>query len=75
MTCRQLGGACDLVFEANTFDDLAKLSKKHGIKMMQVHDRAHLEAMKKMRKLMQTPGAMQEWFDNKRQEFDALPEG
>ncbi len=28
MTCRQLGGACDKKFHAETFDEMAELSKK-----------------------------------------------
>ena len=31
MTCRQLGGACDAVFRAQSFEDMAKLSKQHGM--------------------------------------------
>ena len=31
MSCRQLGGACDKEFHANTFEDMAELSKKHGM--------------------------------------------
>jgi hypothetical protein len=27
-----------------------------------------------MKELMKTPEAMKEWFDNKRKEFEALPE-
>lgn len=29
MTCRELGGACDEVFESDTFYEIADLSKKH----------------------------------------------
>ena len=32
MTCKQLGGACDRVFHANSFEEIAELSKKHKIK-------------------------------------------
>ncbi len=35
MNCNQLGGACDLEFHANTFDEIAELSKQHGMKMHQ----------------------------------------
>ena len=35
MTCKQLGGACDLEFQANTFDEIAELSKKHGKEMFE----------------------------------------
>ena len=73
MTCKQLGGACNLVFQAETFEEMAELSKKHGTEMFQKGDEAHLQAMNKMRVLMHSPDAMKEWFDNKRKEFEALP--
>jgi len=74
MTCKQLGGACDLEFHATTFEEMADLSKKHGMEMFQLGDEAHLKAMNDMQELMQSPDAMAEWFNNKRKEFDALPE-
>ena len=75
MTCKQLGGACDKVFHANSFEEMADLSKKHGMEMFQKGDQAHLNAMNEMRELMKTPDAMKDWFENKRKEFEALPEG
>ncbi|MEO8400077.1 MAG: DUF1059 domain-containing protein [Ignavibacteriaceae bacterium] len=74
MTCKQLGGACDKEFHANTFEEIADMSKKHGMEMFQKKDDAHLEAMKKMQELMKTPDAMQKWMEDKRKEFEALPE-
>lgn len=74
MTCQQLGGACSTTFSANTFEEIAELSKQHGKEMFQKQDAAHLQAMGKMQELMQSPEAMQAWFNNKRKEFDALPE-
>ena len=74
MTCKQLGGACDLTFQANSFEEIAAQSKKHGMEMFQKGDKAHLEAMNKMKELMQTPDAMKEWFESKRKEFDSMPE-
>ena len=38
MTCKQLGGACDLEFQANTFDEIAELSKKHGKEMFEKNE-------------------------------------
>lgn len=35
MTCKQLGGACDIAFNANTFEEMADMSKKHGMEMFQ----------------------------------------
>ncbi len=42
--------------------------------MYQEGDEAHLKAMNEMQELMQKPGAMQEWFENKRKEFNTLPD-
>ena len=72
MTCKQLGGACDQEFQAESFDEMAKLSQEHGKEMFEKGDEAHLKAMNEMRELMQDPNAMQEWMDVKRKEFEAL---
>ena len=74
MTCKQLGGACDLEFRANTFEEMADLSQKHGMEMHQNQDSAHMKAMQEMQALMQNPEDMEKWYESKRQEFEALPE-
>lgn len=74
MTCKQLGGACDKKFHANTFDEIAQMSKQHGMEMFKAVDSEHLKAMNEMQSLMQSPDAMKDWFENKKKEFDALPE-
>jgi len=74
MTCKQLGGACDKKFHANSFEEMADLSKKHGMEMFQKGDQAHLNAMNEMRELMKATDAMKDWFEKKRREFEALPE-
>jgi len=75
MTCKQLGGpqTCNKKFHAETFEEIAEMSKQHGVDMFQQKDKAHLEAMGKMKELMQKPEAMKQWFDGKKKEFDALP--
>jgi len=74
MTCKQLGGACDHEFKANTFEEMAELSKQHGIEMFQKGDQAHMQVIGEMMKLMQSPEKMAEWMESKRKEFEALPE-
>ena len=74
MTCKQLGGACDQTFRAATFEEMASLSNEHGKEMFKKNDDAHLEAMRAMQLLMKTPNAMQDWFEEKKQAFNALPE-
>ncbi len=72
MTCKQLGGVCDEEFHANTFEEMAELSKKHGMEMFKKGDSAHIDAMNDMQQLMNYPDRMQAWMLQKRKEFDAL---
>ena len=74
MTCKQLGGACDEVFRADSFEEMAEMSKQHGMQMFQKQDEAHIEAMNKMQELMKSSGEMEKWFESKRKEFEALPD-
>lgn len=73
MNCKQLGGACDKEFHADSFEAMAELSKQHGMEMHRAQDAAHLEAMQKMGELMKSPEKMNQWFESKRREFDELP--
>jgi hypothetical protein len=74
MTCRQLGGACDKEFYADTFEGMAELSRMHGAEMKKQGDPEHLEAMKRMRELMKDPESMKEWMEARGKDFNALPE-
>ncbi|UII20273.1 DUF1059 domain-containing protein [Fulvivirga ligni] len=74
MTCKQLGGACEKEFHAETFKEMSDLSQKHGMEMFQKGDKDHIEAMEHMRDLMQNPESMRKWMAAKKVEFDALPE-
>ena len=61
-------------FRADSFNEIAQLSQQHGREMHQKQDPDHLNAMQKMRDLMQDPNAMQTWMDAKRAEFNRLPD-
>ncbi len=74
MTCMQLGGACDVEFSAQTFEEMAELSKNHGMEMYQAGDEAHLEAMEKMKEMMGDEEAMNKWMEERRAEFEGLEE-
>ena len=74
MTCKDLAGACDAEFHAETFDEMAEMSKKHGMEMLERGDQAHIEAMEKMKELMSDPAAMKEWFETAQKTFDSLSE-
>jgi predicted small metal-binding protein len=73
MTCKQLGGACDQRFSANSFDEIAMMVSKHAREMVQQGDAAHIEAMNDMRSKMTSPETAKAWMDEKRKAFDALP--
>jgi len=75
MTCKQLGGPCELELQADTFEEMVEKSKAHGMEMYQKGDPLHVSAMNQMKEKMQTqsPEEMKAWFESKRKEFDALP--
>lgn len=70
MTCLELGGACSEVFQAETFDEIAKLSQQHGQQMAQQNDGPHLEAMQEMMNLM-SQGGFEGWFADKQAIFES----
>ena len=74
MTCSQLGGACEREFHAETFEEMAELSRSHGMEMYREQDADHLEAMQRMQRLTQDAEEMNRWFETKRREFESLPE-
>jgi|GEM_PF-2311208 len=55
MKYKEMGGACDATFQAETFEDMAILSKEHGMEMFQAQDQAHLKVMGEVMTLMQAP--------------------
>ena len=54
------------------FEEIAELSKQHGMDMFQKQESAHLQAMQKMQNLMKDPDAMNKWVESKTREFDVL---
>jgi hypothetical protein len=74
MTCKQLGGACNKEFHAETFEEMAEMSQNHGMEMYEKGDEEHIKVMKEMKDLVKDSKAMEEWMERKKKEFDALPE-
>ena len=71
MRCNQLGGACELTFSGETFEELAAQSQHHGKEMLGANDGPHIEAMSKMMELMKS-GEMDSWMAARKAEFEAL---
>ena len=74
ITCNELAGACNKEFHAETFDEVAEMSKKHAMEMFEQGDQAHIEAMEKMKELMGDPQAMKECYESMQKTFDDLPD-
>jgi hypothetical protein len=52
LTCRQPGGARVKAFHAGSFEEIAEMSKLHGMEIFQQKDAAHLKAIHEMQELM-----------------------
>ena len=74
MTCEQLGGPCDKEFHAETFEQMAEQSKKHGMEMFEKGDEEHIKVMNKMKEHMNDPDAMKDYMESKQKVFDSLPD-
>ena len=76
MTCKQMGGpeTCNQEFHAGTFEEMAKISMKHGMEMFQKGDEEHIKVMNEMKKHMNEPDAMKDYIESKKEIFNSLPE-
>jgi len=74
MTCRQLGGACDLQLHGETADEVIKLQDKHLNDVVAGGDEAHAAALKEMKGRWKHPVSGMKWYKNTKREFAALPE-
>jgi hypothetical protein len=74
MTCRQLGGACDLALQGATADDVIKAQDKHLNEVVEGGDPAHEQALKEMKGRWKHPIKGMGWYKDTKREFAALPE-
>lgn len=74
MTCRQLGGPCDLDLQGNTADEVIKLQDAHLKEMVAGGDDAHRSAAKAMKGRWRHPLSGMAWYKQAKLDFAALPE-
>ncbi len=74
MTCRQLGGACDLQLSGETADDVIKAQDQHLKDMVDAGDVAHESAAAAMKGRWKHPISGMKWYKNTKREFAELPE-
>jgi hypothetical protein len=75
MTCRQLGGPCDLPHEGGSADDVIKAQDRHLREMVDRGDTAHTPALEEMQGRWKNPVKGMGWYRRTKREFAALPEG
>ena len=75
MTCKQLGGPCDLVHRGDTADEVIKAQDRHLREVVAGGDDAHESALKDMKSRWRRPIAGMGWYKEVKRSFAALPEG
>ncbi len=74
MTCKQMGGPCDLAFHANTADEVIKAEDRHLKEVVAGGDEAHKTALESMRGRWKNPISGMGWYMKTKKAFAALPE-
>ena len=74
MTCRQLGGACDLELRGDTADDVIKAQDQHLKDAVAGGDASHDSALKAMKGRWKHPIKGMGWYKDTKAAFAALPE-
>ena len=74
MTCKQLGGPCDVPFHGNTADEVIKAEDHHLNEMVASGDETHKSALKEMKGRWKRPLSGLAWYRKTKRDFAALPE-
>jgi hypothetical protein len=74
MTCKQLGGPCDLAHHGNTADEIIKAQDAHLKEVVAGGDTDHESALKEMKGRWKNPISGMGWYRKTKKEFAALPE-
>ena len=74
MTCRQLGGPCDLAHRGETHDDVINAQDQHLKDAVAAGDTAHEPARNDMKGRWKHPIKGMGWYKDTKRTFAALPE-
>lgn len=74
MTCRQLGGPCDLAHQGNTHDEVIVAQDKHLKEAEKAGDATHQEARNEMKGRWKRPKKSLDWYRSVQKAFAELPE-
>jgi hypothetical protein len=73
MTCRQLGGACDLVHSGDDANEIIKAQDAHLREVVAAGDTDHEAALKEMKGRWKRPVSGMKWYRKVQRDFAALP--
>ena len=73
MTCRQLGGPCDLPLHGETADDVIKAQNQHLKDAVKAGDIAHEQAHNEMKARWRHPKQSMDWYSSTKKEFAGIP--
>ncbi len=74
MTCKQLGGPCDLAHKGSSADEVIKAQDRHLKDVVSQGDTAHESALNEMKGRWKRPIAGMGWYRQAKRDFAALPE-
>ena len=74
MTCRQLGGPCDLEHTGETADDVINAQDQHLKEAVAAGDEAHQPAASDMKGRWKHPISGMKWYKQAKKDFAALPD-
>lgn len=73
ITCRQMRGPCDAVFEGETTGEIEKAAEKHITEMAKT-DPAHQKTYDMMAKTASDPESHKKWQQDFQKMFDEAPD-
>ena len=74
MTCKQLGGPCDLQLQGGTADEVIKKQDRHLREMVAGGDDVHAPAHHETQGRWKHPVAGMGWYRSTKRSFASLPE-
>jgi predicted small metal-binding protein len=75
MTCRRLGGPCDLELRGASADEIIQQQDRHLKDAVAGGDTTHEQAAADMRGRWKRPKRSLDWYFGVKRDFAALPEG
>lgn len=74
MTCRQLGGPCDLEHHGESADDVINAQDQHLKDAVKSGDEVHKDARAEMKRRWMHPKKALGWYNDAKKTFADLPE-